>query len=123
MQWFYVYMAIVMLLIPIVMIVFGRRWKYNPPKQINSVYGYRTKRSMSSRHAWEYAHKICARIWFAVGCILLVAALLLIALMFILCHSVNTAGIWGGVVVFCQLICMIVSITVTERDLKTIFGI
>jgi uncharacterized membrane protein len=28
---------------------------FKPPKKINSIYGYRTKRSMQSQEAWDYA--------------------------------------------------------------------
>jgi len=48
-----------LVLIPIsaspIFIVAGVILYLRPPKNINQVYGYRTKRSMSSQEAWKYA--------------------------------------------------------------------
>ena len=38
------------LLIPLVMLFFGRRFLTKPPKSINSLYGYRTARSLALIH-------------------------------------------------------------------------
>ena len=63
------------LLIPCLMIGFGWMfWKY-PPKTINGVYGYRTRRSMKNAETWEFAHRYCGKIWLVTGlCLLPVAA-------------------------------------------------
>ena len=34
--------------------------KIRPPKNINGIYGFRTKLSASSKEAWVYSQKICA---------------------------------------------------------------
>ncbi|PKL79181.1 MAG: hypothetical protein CVV25_08925 [Ignavibacteriae bacterium HGW-Ignavibacteriae-4] len=39
---------------PIIIIIMLVTLKF-PPKKINSLYGYRTKRSMASQEAWEFA--------------------------------------------------------------------
>ena len=41
------------LLIPLMMLGFGRRFQTHPPKSINSFYGYRTARSMKNRQNWD----------------------------------------------------------------------
>jgi len=39
----------------LVIAITGLYVKNNPPKKINSLYGYRTKRSMKSKEAWDFA--------------------------------------------------------------------
>ena len=34
--------------------------KIRPPKNINDIYGFRTKLSASSKETWDYAQKVCA---------------------------------------------------------------
>lgn len=58
-MWFWWFMFVCNLLIPILMIVCGRMmWKY-PPKEINRGWGYRTKRSMKNIDTWKFAHDYC----------------------------------------------------------------
>jgi len=52
-----VFFWIVDLQIPFMMIIIGLVFRQWIPKKINSVAGYRTKRSMSSQEAWEYANR------------------------------------------------------------------
>lgn len=51
------------LLIPLVMLFFGRRFLTKPPKSINSLYGYRTARSMKNQQTWDFAHRVCGKLW------------------------------------------------------------
>lgn len=43
-------------LVPVIMLIIGLRVKSNPPKEINNIKGYRTKLSMASQEAWDYAN-------------------------------------------------------------------
>ena len=61
--------ALIVLLIPGTMVLFGYVWKKHPPKTINGIYGYRTRRSMQNWATWEFAHQYCARLWRKLGCI------------------------------------------------------
>lgn len=121
--WFQIFMAIMMLLIPVTMLLFGHLWKKAPPNKINSAYGYRTKRSMSSRRAWAYAHEVCGKVWRWFGTISLSMTLVLILLMLILCRTVEGAGNLGLIVVFAQMIPLVAAIPITERALKKKFEI
>ena len=56
-----------LLLIPAVMIVIGAVFLKRPPKRVNGFYGYRTARSMSSQEAWDFAHRVCGRLWLGCG--------------------------------------------------------
>lgn len=51
------------LLIPCTMLFFGFLWKFRPPRDVNSLYGYRTARSCKSRQAWDFAHQAIGRVW------------------------------------------------------------
>lgn len=66
-----VFFWIVDLIIPVTMMVMGTVFKKHPPKEINSVYGYRTSRSMASKEAWDYAHQLAGKVWMRIGVILL----------------------------------------------------
>ena len=42
----------------IAILIVGLLWKRFPPKNINYLYGYRTRRSMKNQQTWDYANKI-----------------------------------------------------------------
>lgn len=64
---FWVFCLAMDLLIPAVMLLLGRRFLTKPPRTINSTYGYRTRRSMKSQAAWDFAHRTCGRLWSRLG--------------------------------------------------------
>ena len=64
---FWIYMLIMDLLIPTVMVLFGRAFLKKAPKEINYVFGYGTSRSMKNKDTWEFAHRYCGKIWLICG--------------------------------------------------------
>ena len=56
---FWIFMLIMDLLLPFTMIGFGRYFMKKAPKEINSVFGYRTSMSMKNKDTWEFTHKDC----------------------------------------------------------------
>lgn len=64
--------------IPVLMILFGMLLWFSPPKDINNVYGYRTKRSMINDDAWNYAQVCMGKSWFLVGIVLVFVTLFLL---------------------------------------------
>ncbi|MPT32995.1 MAG: SdpI family protein [Chryseobacterium sp.] len=42
-----------------------------PPKKINSLYGYRTQRSMRTIENWNFAQRLCAKLLLIAGSLLL----------------------------------------------------
>lgn len=52
---FWVFMLVMSILIPTIMVAFGRRFRKAAPDKINRVFGYRTKRSMMNKKTWEFA--------------------------------------------------------------------
>ncbi len=117
---FWLFMLAMDLLIPLAMIVCGRRFARKPPEKINEAFGYRTIRSMRSAESWDFAHRYFGRLWFLVGLVLLPVSV--IPLLFVLQGDVNTVGIVGGLVCLCQCVPMLVPAFFTESALKKNFG-
>lgn len=116
---FLIYMFIMDLLIPIVMILFGRAFLKKAPKEINYVFGYRTSMSMKNRDTWEFAHCYCGKIWFICG-----LALLPVVIGVMLCFigaSTETVGYVGAANLVFPLLLIILSIILTENALKKNF--
>lgn len=68
MDWFNLAMD---LLVPLIMIGIGLGFLKKPPKDINGAYGYRTPMSMKNQDTWDFAHRVCGRVWCIVGCAML----------------------------------------------------
>lgn len=68
---FWIFMLIMDLLLPFTMIGFGRYFMKKAPKEINSVFGYRTSMSMKNKDTWKFAHKYCGKVWYVCGIIML----------------------------------------------------
>ncbi|MDF2591463.1 MAG: sdpI/YhfL family protein [Clostridia bacterium] len=67
-----VFFWVVDLLVPLTMIVLGLVFKNNPPRKVNSLYGYRTENSMKTQETWDYAQYLCGAAWLDIGELLLV---------------------------------------------------
>lgn len=116
---FWIFMAVTDLLIPCIMIIFGKIFLKNPPREINGIYGYRTGRSMKSKDTWDFAHRYFGRLWYYGGIVMLPVSLVL--MLFALGKGQNTVGWAGGMLCFVQMIPMIGAIFPTERALKKAF--
>ncbi len=77
---FWFFMLLCAVLIPVVMIGFGKLWRNHPPKEINAFYGYRTSMSMKNADTWAYAHRYCGKIWYICGWVLLIPSVVLMLL-------------------------------------------
>jgi len=58
---------IILTLIGVLFLVIGVFLLKFPPKKINSLYGYRTSRSMQSHEAWHFSQKYSSKILTVVG--------------------------------------------------------
>lgn len=105
-------MMICACLIPVLMLVIGIVFQKHAPKEINGFLGYRTRRSMQSQEAWNYANKRMGEIWLALGVILLVVTIPLSLLL-------GENGV--AVLVIAQTIALILSIIPVEKELKAKF--
>ena len=116
---FWVFCLAMDLLIPAMMLLLGRRFLTKPPRTINGTYGYRTRRSMKSQAAWDFAHRTCGRLWSRLGLVLLpLSALVMLP---VLGADAGTVGLWCGVVVLVQTAVLLGSIFPVERALKKEF--
>lgn len=61
----------------ILITVIGWIYMKFPPKRINQLYGYRTRRSMANQEIWDYSNLVGANMIFYVGLILLVLGTIL----------------------------------------------
>ena len=118
-MWLWWFWLICDLFIPLVMIVVGRMtWKHCP-KNINSLIGYRTTRSMINMDTWKFAHEYCGKLWWKLGWLILIIT----ALMYIPLYqgNDNMIGIAGVVLITIQCTVLIISIYPTEKALKEHF--
>ena len=116
----WVFMQMMNLLIPATMIGFGRMMEKKPPREINSIYGYRTKRSMKSQDTWDFAHEYCGRLWVKAGWALVPLAVLGQALT-LLCPDVQSMCNWSLVPTTVETVVMAATIFPVERALKRNF--
>ncbi len=116
---FWVFMLIMVWLIPVTMISCGRYFLKRPPKEINTVYGYRTKMSMKNRETWEFAHKCCGKIWYMCGMVL--APLSTVIMLFAIGKNKDSIGIFGGSLCAVQLVFFVGATFLTEMMLKRNF--
>lgn len=116
---FWLFCTVMCLLVPFIMLYFGWRFQKHPPKNINSLYGYRTSRSMKNQQTWDFAHQVCGILWFRAGLILLPISL--VAMLFVWGRSVEEIGMWSIPVMAVQLVVLVGSIFPVERALKRSF--
>lgn len=116
---FWIFMMVMDLLIPLIMIGFGKYFIENAPKEINEFFGYRTSMSMKNKETWEFAHHYCGKLWLTIGCIMIVPSV--IAMLFVIGKGVSVIGTFGGILCVIQLVFLIGSIFPTEIALKNNF--
>ena len=119
-MWFWWFILICDCLIPAIMIIAGRMMWKHCPKNINSLIGYRTTRSMKSMDTWKFAHEYCGKLWWKLGWLIMI----LTALMHIPLYQSNDnmIGIAGLVLITIQCTVLIISIYPTEKALKEHFN-
>lgn len=119
MTWFWWFLFVCNLVVPVAMIGAGRMmWKHCPQK-INGVVGYRTRRSMRNMDTWRFAHDYCGRLWWKLGWWMLLASVLVQLPFF---NSGERAVSWaGGVICGVQYAIMIGTVFLVERALGRTF--
>ncbi len=90
-------------------------WKC-PPKDINSLIGYRTKRSMRSQEAWDFSQRYAGKAWVGLG---VVDGLVFIPLS---CLPFPEEEEWVVFLfLFIQVVVLLLVCPLTERALKRYF--
>ncbi len=119
-MWFWWLMLVCNLLVPIFTIIAGWfMWKHAPQK-INTIVGYRTKRSMKNEDTWKFAHGFCGKFWWIMGWI--VFAVSAIVLIPFYNGAYVTIGIAVGVTVVIQCVLLVMSCIPTEIALYKTFS-
>ena len=116
---FWIFMFIMVLLILLTMLFFGWLLCRKTPKEINYVYGYRTKRSMMNEETWRFANQYFGKVWYLCGLILAPLSVIAIALVF--GKGPGTVGTVGGIITMLQMLPLIGAIVPTESELKKNF--
>lgn len=116
---FWIFMMFSDLLIPIMMIGFGKYFIKKAPKEVNDFFGYRTTMSMKNKDTWEFAHHYCGKLWFIIGLFMLLFSV--IAMLFVIGRDENVVGTFGGILCGIQLVFLIGSIFPTEIALNNNF--
>ena len=116
---FWIFMLCTVLLVPLIMLFFGLYFKNKSPKEINSLFGYRTTMSMKNKDTWEFAHHYCGRLWLVLGMIML--PLSVIPMLFFINQDIDVVGIAGGIIEGIQVVVLLISIYPTEKALKKTF--
>ena len=116
---FWIFMLIMDLLLPFTMIGFGRYFMKKAPKEINSVFGYRTSMSMKNKDTWKFAHKYCGKVWYVCGMVML--PITVIFMLLVIGKNEDCVGSIGGIICGVQLIPLIGSILPMENNSKSKF--
>ena len=112
-------MLLVILIMPLMMVGFGLLLMKNPPKKINSYYGYRTRRSVRSQDTWDFAHYYFGKLWLVCGLVSIPISLVPICL--VLGKSEQVISVAGLIVLGIQTLLLLVTILLTERALMKNF--
>ena len=116
---FWIFMFCCTLLIPIIMIITGKSMRLGKFKTINSIVGYRTRRSMKNQQTWDYAHRECGLLWRRWGSTMLV--LTVIAMLLFMGEDTDHIGVVGSVITVLQMIPLFLSIVIVEKKLREKF--
>lgn len=101
------------LIIGPLMILLGFIFKMFPPKRINDLYGYRTKRSMTSQEIWDEANSYSPKMIIGVGLITTMAQVVF----YYTLEPETGVGTAAGVLV----VLLLCTIPMTESHLKKKF--
>lgn len=118
-MFFWIFMLVMDLLIPLTMLVLGRNFMKKAPAEINPIFGYRTAMSMKNRETWEFAHKYCGKIWYVCGWIMLPITVILLLL--VMGRDEECVEMAGGMICLLQMIPLLGSIIPTEIALRRTF--
>jgi len=118
--WFWVFMVISNLIVPLLMIGVGRMMMVNPPKTINRVFGYRTSRSMKNQETWDFAQVYCGKLWWKIGWIMLPFSI--VGMIPVIGKDDDFVGGIGAVVITVECIILFLSIFFVEKALVKKFG-
>ena len=114
------WMALIMALtVPVTMLIIGFVMAKWPPKRINRICGYRTRRSMNSQQAWDFANVLAGKMMGVLGAVMLVVNT--IPMLFVVKQSEGVLLALGTALCFLALAMLIVVPVYVERELAKRF--
>lgn len=118
-MYFWWFMFVCNLLYSVMMIAGGWfMWKHCPSK-INSIVGYRTRRSKQNRETWKFAHENCGKRWWKIGWIMLLTTILVQIPFY--GKDDQAVGNLGLAICIVECTILLLSILPTEKALKEHF--
>ncbi|MBB5396953.1 SdpI family protein [Mucilaginibacter sp. AK015] len=109
-------------LIGLIFILAGMIQKRYPPKEINSLYGYRTALSMKNQQNWDEGNRYSTALIIKCGWALVVAGLVITGLLKLVMLSAQiTALIKVGLMLAGAFVTVIILFRATEKHLKNKF--
>lgn len=116
---FWIFMLLMMLIVPITELIFGSLFLKKAPGNINYVFGYRTERSMKNKDTWVFAHTYIGKIWKRLGIVTLPVSVII--MLFVIGQPKEIVGTVGTVIELLQIAGLALAIIPTERALKKNF--
>jgi len=113
---------VLVILLPVIMIFSGCILIKFPPKNINSVMGYRTKASMKSTEAWTFAQDYSGKLMLKTSSIVMpITVIVFIAVWLAARHSSALVYVALGLVLVQLVVVAAITVFCTERELKRRF--
>ena len=123
----YVLVAVSILILPLLIIAFGKMLLNNPPNQSKNAYGYRTRRSSLSQESWDYAQKYSGHYLCSIGKITLIVSTIIaiVAVVILSLINVEESSLILQLLVYIpvgiQIIALLSVVPYTEKELKRKF--
>ena len=106
-------------LLPLLMLFIGIIFGKNPPEEVGGI-GYNTSFSRLNNDTWKTAQLIMSRLWKKLGIIMLAVSLVLLLMLSFIFSGDSLLLAMTGVIML-QVIAMLGSIFLIERELRKIF--
>lgn len=115
-----IFMLLCNLIVPVTMILLGRLFTKNPPKEISAAFGYRTSRSMKNQDTWDFAQREMGKIWMGAGAVLSLLALIW-QLNNLVYPTIEAMCLWSIPITVVEVAVMMATYFPVERALKQNF--
>lgn len=115
----WIVMFVTNLLVPVILIGFGSLLKNSAPGQINSLFGYRTARSMKNQDTWEFANTYWGKLAWKFGLWMLLGTIA--AMIAVFFAGENTVTFVSMIILILQVILILLTIPIVEQALKKEF--
>jgi hypothetical protein len=116
---FWIFMLIMTVLIPLSMILLGDHFISQAKESSSVPFGYKTAMSMKNKETWQFAHQTGGRLWNRVGWFMLF--LTAPAMIMFVGESNNFVGIYAAIVCVVQLMLLVGTLFLVEKNLNKAF--